>query len=275
MSKYGFRFFIRILASLWILLAILCVSPFQKVFASTVPASTAPSISVNIGGSASNSVSSGAKVTVVGRQFGPNETIAATLNGTLLTLTPNPTVSDSNGSFSATFRVPAITTPRVYVLSATGQTSSISATTMLWMKAKNESIYSPIASSDSFTITDNNAREPQGQYVRITNTGDATIIGPRLFPDSLPGSQDPYLDTSSLQNLVNGILAANPQAITPAQEALAIWTWMTHYSYHYYDPEKPDPKIHEDFIDLLDVYGYTRCWQAARLMTDLLTIAGL
>src|SRR5579863_2478519 len=266
-----------ILASLLLLSVIFGVTTFQNVFASTtssLSSSLSPSISVNIVSSLSNTVSSGAKVTVAGRNFGPNETIAAILNGISLKLTPNPTVSDSEGSFSAIFLVPAIA-PRVYVLSATGQISSIAATTMLWMKAGNESIYSPVASSDSFSVTDNNPREPQGQYVRITNTGDATIVGPRLFPDSLPGSQDPYLDTSNLQNLVSGILAANPQAVTPAQKARAIWTWMTHYTYHYYDPEKPDPKIHEDFIDILDVYGYTRCWQHARLMTDLLTVAGL
>jgi hypothetical protein len=274
MRSYIFQLFIRILAILWLLLAMLCASPFQKVFARTVLSTTAPAISINIGSSASNTVSSGAKVTVVGSQFGPIETIAVVLNGTSLTLTPNPTVSGINGSFSATFVVPNITS-RVYVLSATGQISGISATTMLWMKAKKEALYSPIASSDSFTVTDTYPREPQGQYVRITNTGDATIVGPRLFPDSLPGSQDPYLDTSSLQNLVNGILAANPQATTPPQIALAIWTWMTHYTYHFYDPEKPDPKTHEDFIGLLDVYGFTRCWQHARLMTDLLTAAGL
>lgn len=279
MHDYISRNFIRIVASLLLLSAILFVSSIPKAFANTassiaVNTSTAPSISVNLGSSSSNTALSGAKVTVVGSQFGPNEMIVALLNGTPVTLTPNPTISDSNGSFSATFRVPNLT-PRVYVLLATGQTSGISATTMLWMKAKKESLYSPVASSDSFTVTDSSPLEPQGQYVRITNTGDATIVGPQLFPDSLPGSQDPYLDTSTLQNLVNGILAANPQATTPPQIAQAIWTWMTHYTYHFYDPEKPDPKTHEDFIDLLDVYGFTRCWQHARLMTDLLTAAGL
>jgi len=281
MKDYMFRNFIRAFAGLLLLSAILRISsPFQEVFASTaahsVPmnASAAPSISVNVGSSSSNAVKPGAKVIIGGHLFGPNETISALLNGSPVTLTPNPTVSDSNGSFSGTFVVPNII-PRVYVLSAAGQTSGISATTMLWMKAKSESLYSPVASSDTFTVTDNSPLEPQGQYVRITNTGDATISGPRLFPDSLPGSQDPYLDTSSLQSLVNGILAANPQATTPAQIAQAIWTWITHYTYHYYDSEKPDKKIHEDFIDILDVYGFTRCWLDARFMTDLLTVAGL
>ncbi|HEY6543189.1 MAG TPA: hypothetical protein VIZ18_19760, partial [Ktedonobacteraceae bacterium] len=252
MQNTLFRIFLRALTGLLILSAILCISPLAA-FANTaravamntgtaraIPTNTgnAPSISVNLGSSATNSVKPGAKVTVVGSLFGPMETISATLNGSPVSLIPNPTVTNINGSFSAIFVVPNLT-PRVYILSAVGQISGISATTMLWLKAKSEALYSPVASSDTFTVTDNGPLEPQGQYVRITNTGDATIVGPRLFPDSLPGSQDPYLDTSSLQSLVSGILAANPQATTPPQIAQAIWTWMTHYTYHYYDAEKP------------------------------------
>ena len=288
MQNAMFRIVLRALTGVVILSAILCRSPLT-VFASSarivplntgtarvVPTNTgnAPAISVNPGSSVTGSVKPGTKVTIVGSLFGPYETISATLNGSPVSLIPRLTVTDGNGSFSAIFVVPNIT-PRVYVLAAVGQTSGISATTMLWLKAKSEAVYSPVASNDTFTVTDNNPLEPQGQYVRITNTGDATIVGPRLFPDSLPGSQDPYLDTSSLQSLVSGILAANPQATTPPQIAMAIWTWMTHYTYHYYDSEKPDPKIHEDFIDILNVYGFTRCWLHARLMTDLLTAAGL
>ena len=282
------RIVLRALTGILIFSAILCISPLA-VFANsarTVPVvkdaahvkaantGNAPTISVDLGSSATNSVKPGKKVTITGSLFGLSENISATLNGSSVALTPNPTVSDGNGSFTATFIAPNITA-RVYVLAAVGQTSGISATTLLWIKAKSEAVYSPVASNDTFTVTDNNPLEPQGQYVRITNTGDATIVGPRLFPDSLPGSQDPYLDTSSLQSLVSGILAANPQATTPPQIAQAIWTWMTHYTYHYYDAEKPDPKIHEDFIDILNVYGFTRCWLHARLMTDLLTAAGL
>lgn len=288
MQNAMFRIVLRAIRGAFILLTLLCISPLA-VFANTarvvplnrsiarvVPATTGnvPAISVNFGSSATSSVKSGTKVTITGSLFGPFETISANLNGSPLTLTPKPVVSDGNGSFSAIFVVPNIT-PRAYVLAAVGQTSGISATTMLWMKAKSEALYSPVASNDTFTVTDNNPLEPQGQYVRIANTGDATIVGPRLFPDSLPGSQDPYLDTSSLQSLVGGILAANPQATTPPQIAMAIWTWMTHYTYHFYDSEKPDKKINEDFIDLLNVYGFTRCWLHARLMTDLLTAAGL
>src|SRR5579859_737066 len=141
MQNAMFRIVLRALTGVLILAAILCISPLAvlantahvvpeiKSTARVVPSITgnAPTISVNLGGSATNSVKPGAKVTIVGSLFGPFDTTSATVNGSPVSLTPNPTVSDMNGSFSAIFVVPN-KIPRVYVLAAVGQTSGISET---------------------------------------------------------------------------------------------------------------------------------------------------
>jgi hypothetical protein len=96
-------------------------------------------------------------------------------------------------------------------LLASGQVSGRSASLIFWLQAPSENVYSPSSSNASYHITEPNTREPQMQYLRITNNGDQNLINPKILPDSLPGS-DPVVDTSSLQTIVNGIFAAHPNA---------------------------------------------------------------
>lgn len=214
----------------------------------------------------------GASITLAGSNFGAAETLTASLNGTALATTPSPLQTAADGSFTASFTVPSLAA-RVYPLIVSGQTSGSQASLTFWIQAPAENILSPTSGYVSYQITDNHLREPSMQYLRITNNGDANLVSPRLLPDSLTG-QDPFVDTSSLASIVNGIFAANPQAVTDAQRAYVLWDWITNYSYHYYDAQNPDPVLQADVVGLLNNYGYLRCWNISRILEDMYQFAG-
>ena len=213
-----------------------------------------------------------AVVTVTGQGFSSGETITLSLNGRVLATTPSPLVAAGDGSFNGTFLVPNLTV-RAYPLVAVGQSSGISANIIFWLRAPNENVYSPLSGQDSYQITGKHPREPQMYYLRITNTGDANLVNPKVLPDSLPG-QDPVVDTSSMQSIVNGVFAANPNAVTDAQKTFALWQWVTDYTYHYYDPQNPNVTNQLDVIGMLNNYGFARCENQARLLADLFQAAG-
>lgn len=252
--------------------ALFNIIPLQHIHAAKADGPVAPSISASPGTpQTGGAVAPKSTVTVTGQGFVPGEAITLALNGTALTTNPNPLQAALDGSFSATFVVPWLNV-RTYPLVATGQLSGTQASLILWLKAPNEYSYSPVASTDSFQITDTDAREPQTYYLRIRNTGDANIVTPKVLPDTLPG-QDAVVDMSSIQSIVNGILAANPNATTDAQKAFVLWQWLTDNVYHYYDTQPPTIS-QVDAIGLINNYGFTRCWNHARVLADMFQAAG-
>jgi len=258
-------------ATLALLIALVLTTGFVEHVSAASPAG-APSIRATPGTPQTGGAAKpGATITITGTGFTGGETIALSLNGQSLTTSPSPLSSANDGSFSATFVVPALAV-RTYPLVAQGQGGD-QASLIFWLQAASENVYTPKTGQDSYHITDSNTREPQMNYLRITNTEDANLVNPQVLPDSLPG-QDPFVDTSSPTTIVQGIFAAHPEATTDAQKALILWQWVTNNSYHYYDAENPDPQVNLDTTAILNNYGYTRCWNHARMLADLFQAAG-
>lgn len=266
-----YRFVAVTLVVAALLTALLMRVSFLRPTAADGPA--APSISATPGTPQSGGAAAvGTSVTVTGTGFGAGETLTLSLNSQSLTTTPSPLVAASDGSFSGTFVVPSLTV-RAYPLVAVGQSSGTSASLIFWLQAASENVYSPLSGQATYQVSDSDPREPSMQYLRITNTGDANLVNPKILPDSLP-VQDPFVDTSSVQSIVNSVLAANPNATTDAQKAFVLWQWVVHSLYHFYDAQNPDPQNQLDSTAILNNYGYTRCWNQSRLMADLFQAAG-
>lgn len=222
----------------------------SRVFAYAPVSTVAPMLNVNLGTpQAGGAAKIGATVTVSGTGFGAGETIILTLNGAIISTTPAPLYAFGDGSFTATFVVPALPI-RAYPLRATGQASGMSASIIFWLQAPAENIYKPLSSSATYQITDADSREAQMQYLRITNTGDANLIAPEVLPDSVSNLY-PIVDTTSLPSIVNGILAAHPEASSDAQKAYVLWQWLVEETYHWNDAQNVN------HVNQMDVIGYS------------------
>jgi hypothetical protein len=236
--------------------------------APTAPAITATPGTPQTGGAAPV----GSAVTLTGQGFGASEVVTLSLNGQALTTTPSPLVSAADSTFSGTFVVPSLPL-RAYLLVAQGLTSGARAGLTFWLRAQSENVFSPASSNATYQISDPDPREPGMAYLRITNTGDTNLVNPKIVTDSLDG-QEPILDTSSVQSIVNGLFAANPGATTAAQKAYVIWHWMVDTTYHSSDAQLPDDTPQLDATGILNNYGYMKCWNHSRFMMDLFQAAG-
>lgn len=233
----------------------------------------APAISVSPGSpQTGGAVAPKASITVTGTGFGASETITISVNGQTLTTSPSPLVTTSAGAFSGVSTAPNLTA-RTYPLVAVGQTSGLRATFILWLKASAQNVYSPTSGAATYQISDADSREPQMSYLRITNTGDANLVNPAILPDTLQG-QDAVVNLNSVQSIVQGILAANPNATTDEQKTQALWLWLTDYSYHAVDAQDPNVQPQPDAAAIMNNYGYTRCFNHARILADFFQAAG-
>lgn len=244
-----------------------------RAFAVSPLSAVATTLSVSLGTpQAGGAAKIGATVTVRGSGFGAGDMIILTLNSAVIGTTPAPLYAFGDGSFTATFVVPALPI-RAYPLHAIGQTSGMSASIIFWLQAPAENIYEPLSSSATYQITDPDSREPQMQYLRITNTGDANLIAPEVLPDSVSNLY-PIVDTTSLPSIVNGILAAHPEASSDAQKAYILWQWLVEETYHWNDAQNVNKVNQMDVIGELNTYGYMHCWDHSRFLADMFQTAG-
>ncbi len=91
----------------------------------------------------------GTKVTVSGGNFGATETIDLLFNGTAIATT----TSKSDGTFTASFKVPPVSGAGNIIVQATGATSGISATTPFFYKPVLTLTPSVVQNGDTITVT--------------------------------------------------------------------------------------------------------------------------
>lgn len=97
-------------------------------------------------------------------------------------------------------------------------------------------------------------------WVRLENTGDSEIINPWLCANGR--------DWRSLESILDGILEPG---MDDAEKARAIWEFARRHRYHF---TTGDDEV-KDTVKMLNVYGYTLCWDEAYTIANLWRGAGL
>ena len=122
------------------------------------------------------------------------------------------------------------------------------------------------------TVDGANTRDPVGygvygqawepnRHVLMENVGDDEVVNPWVLVDG-------RRDWRSVDHILSGIL--EPE-MTEAQKARAIWEFARRRRYH----STPGTDEVKDTVKMLNVYGYTLCWDAAYTMSNLWQRAGL
>ncbi len=122
------------------------------------------------------------------------------------------------------------------------------------------------------TVDGANTRDPVGygvygqawepnRYVLMENVGDDEVVNPWVLVNG-------RRDWRSVDHILSGIL--EPE-MTEAQKARAIWEFARRRRYH----STPGTDEVKDTVKMLNVYGYTLCWDAAYTMSNLWQQAGL
>src|SRR5208283_3414471 len=103
------------------------------------------------------------------------------------------------------------------------------------------------------------------RFVRLENVGETDVVNPWVLVN---GKRD-WRTTASIAN--EALRAhGDPQTMTDAQKAQALWDFLRHHRFHATtgDLEVRDP------VKLLNVYGYGLCGESATAMADILRAAG-
>ena len=122
------------------------------------------------------------------------------------------------------------------------------------------------------TLSGENTRDPvgYGNYgqawennisLRLSNTGDTAVLNPRLAVNGRGRWH-------SLQGILDEILE---DGMTEAGKARAIWEFARRHRYH---TTTGDDEV-KDTVKMLNVYGYTLCWDEAYTVANLWQAAGL
>jgi len=122
------------------------------------------------------------------------------------------------------------------------------------------------------TLSGENTRDPVGygnygqawennRCVRLANTGDTPVVNPRLVVNG-------QRRWHSLADVLGSILA---DGMSEARKARAIWEFARRHRYH---TTTGDDEV-KDTVKMLNVYGYTLCWDEAYTVSNLWQAAGL
>ena len=104
------------------------------------------------------------------------------------------------------------------------------------------------------------AWEPN-RHVLMENVGDDEVVNPWILVDG-------RRDWRTMDRILSGII--DPE-MTEARKARAIWEFARRRRYH----ATPGTDEVKDTVKMLNVYGYTLCWDAAYTMSNLWQRAGL
>ena len=97
--------------------------------------------------------------------------------------------------------------------------------------------------------------------LRLENIGDQAVINPWVVIDGRG-------DWRSLENILEGILH---EGMSEAEQARTIWEFARRHRYH---RTTSDDEV-KDTVKMLNVYGYTLCWDEAYTVANLWQTAGL
>ena len=104
------------------------------------------------------------------------------------------------------------------------------------------------------------AWEPN-RHVLMENVGDDEVVNPWILVDG-------RRDWRSADHILAGVLEAG---MSEGEKARAIWDFARRHRYH----STPGTDEVKDTVKMLNVYGYTLCWDAAYTMSNLWQRAGL
>ena len=122
------------------------------------------------------------------------------------------------------------------------------------------------------TLDGENTRDPVGygnygqawennRSLRLANTGDTAVVNPRLVING----RRPW---RSIADILARIIT---DGMTGADKARAIWEFARRHRYH---TTTGDDEV-KDTVKMLNVYGYTLCWDEAYTVSNLWQAAGL
>ena len=117
-----------------------------------------------------------------------------------------------------------------------------------------------------------NARDPVGgspfeqayepnRFVRMENVGDTEVVNPWIVVNG-------KRDWRSLDRILDGILE---EGMSDEEKARAIWEFARTHRYHF---TSATDEV-KDTVKMLNVYGYTLCWDEAYTVSNLWQAAGL
>ena len=122
------------------------------------------------------------------------------------------------------------------------------------------------------TLDGVNTRDPVGykaygqafepnRLVQMENLGESAVVNPWIVVNG-------KRDWRSIDRILDGILT---DGMTDAEKARAIWEFARTHRYHY---TSADDEV-KDTVKMLNVYGYTLCWDEAYTVSNLWQAAGL
>ena len=122
------------------------------------------------------------------------------------------------------------------------------------------------------TMDGANTRDPVGygvygqawepnRFVLMENVGDHDVANPWILVDG-------RRDWRSVDHILSGIIEPG---MAEGEKARAIWDFARRHRYH----STPGTDEVKDTVKMLNVYGYTLCWDAAYTMSNLWQRAGL